>query len=222
MRAPRKAPAPSRLDEIVTEIVNLLVSKEHEPDGFAAGAVVRSTIQLLKNLAQNKPLWGSKKANNQALSNLRKNVGDLLETLRGMPSEMLVLLSIEKLSEQFPTSLMQHKANQRLKAIIAVLGYLQERCDQLLTKQPGEHGNADFSQRLVAEEAWRLMKYHNLDPASGTHDSAYGSIAGLLFEAVTEQDKDLQRACKSVLKRAKDGELSEWRGDPIFKGRLPM
>ena len=139
-----------------------------------------------------------------------------------MPGKLLVLLAVEKLSEQVPSLLEQQNARERLEKIVATLNYLQARCDHLLNQQPGEHPNADFTQRLVAEEAWRLMKYHNLKPASGVASSDYGLIANLLFEAVTgERDKDLQRACKSALVRAKKGELNEWKGQPLFNGRLP-
>ena len=72
MRAPSKAPLTSRLDEVVAEIVDLLVSKG-DTDKFAAEVVVRSTIQFLKEIAQKKePLWGSKKLNADALSALLK------------------------------------------------------------------------------------------------------------------------------------------------------
>jgi hypothetical protein len=140
-----------------------------------------------------------------------------------MPGELLMLLAGEDVFEQVPSLLEQQNASERLKKIVATLNYLQARCDLLLNQQPGEHGSVDFLQRLVAEEVWRLMKYHNLKPASGVASSDYGEIARLLFEAVTgEQDKDLQRACKSALERAKKGELKEWKGPTIFKFRLPM
>jgi hypothetical protein len=138
-----------------------------------------------------------------------------------MPGELLILLAGEDVFEQVPSLLEQQNASERLKKIVAMLNYLQARCDQLLNQPPGEHGSADFSQRLVAEEAWRLMKYHNLKPASGLASSDYGTIARLLFETVTGEDKDLQRACKSALQRAKEGELKERKGQPLSKVRLP-
>jgi hypothetical protein len=221
MRAQKKALPTSRFDEIVAEIVSLLASKE-EVDKFATEVSVRFTIQFLKDPAQKKPLWGSKKTNTDALSVLQRDIGNLRETLRGMPKEILVQLAIEKLPEQIPSLLEQHNAIGRLKQIVAMLDYMRARCDQLLSPPPGEHGSANFSQRLVAEEAWQLMKNYMLKPASGVAGSTYGLIASLLFEAVTGQyGKDLQRACKSALERAKKGELNEWRGPTIFKGQLP-
>jgi hypothetical protein len=221
MRAQKKALPTSRFDEIVAEIVSLLASKE-EVDKFATEVSVRFTIQFLKDPAQKKPLWGSKKTNTDALSVLQRDIGNLRETLRGMPKEILVQLAIEKLPEQIPSLLEQHNAIGRLKQIVAMLDYMRARCDQLLSQPPGEHGSANFSQRLVAEEAWQLMKNYMLKPASGVAGSTYGLIASLLFEAVTGQyGKDLQRACKSALERAKKGELNEWRGPTIFKGQLP-
>jgi hypothetical protein len=226
MSAKKKAPA-SRSDEIVAEIVNLLTSKQDRPDKFATEFSVRGVIQLLKAPEMmNKPLWGFNKSNDDALCALQTNIGDLQNTFKGLPNKVLVMLAMEKLPEpdQIPSSLEQENALERLKKIVAMLGYVQRRCDQLLERKPGQHGNADFSQRLVAEEAWQLMKNHKLKPASGLASSDYGEIACLLFEAATgKYGKDLQRACKSTLKRAKEGELNTWKGRPtISKGRLPM
>jgi hypothetical protein len=225
MRAKKTALPTSRSDEIVTEIVNLLASKQDEPDKFATEFSVRSTIQFLRAPEMKKPLWGFNKSNDDALSALQENIGDLQKTFKGLPSKVLSLLAIERLPEQgqIPSPLEAQNALDRLKKIVAMLNYLQARCDQLLEQKPGEHGNTDFSQRLVAEEAWRLMKNHKLKPASGIVGSDYGEIASLLFEAATgEYDKNLQRACKSVLERVKKGEFREWKGPTIFKGRLPI
>jgi hypothetical protein len=221
---PKKTLRPSsRLDEVVGEIVTLLASKG-DTDEFATEVVVRSTIQSLKILtSRNKPVWGFSSSNADALSTLQENIGDLRKTLSGMPGELLILLAVENLSEQVPSLPEQQDGRERLEKIIAVLNYLQARCDRLLDQQPGQHGSADFSQRLVADEAWRLMKYSGLGPASGVADSDFGKTASLLFEAVTgEQDKDLQRACKFALERAKKGELNDWKGQPLFKFQLPM
>jgi hypothetical protein len=216
MRAKKKVRPTSRTDAIATEITDLLSAKGGT-EKFATEVVVRSTIQFLKEIAQNKPPWGFKKSNADALSALQKNISDLRKTLSGIPGELLMLLAAKDVSGQIPSLLEQQNAGERLKKIVGVLTYLQARCDQLLEQQPGEHGSADFSQRRAAEEAWRLMKYHNLKPASGVASSDYGIIATLLFEAVTgEQDKDLQRACKTALGRAKKGELNDWRGGPSF------
>jgi hypothetical protein len=220
MRAQKKALPTSRLDEIVVEIVDLL-DPRGGGDKFATEVSVRFTIDFLKNPAQKKSLWGAQKSNADALSALQKNISDLRKTLRGTPAELLVLLAIEKLPEQIPSLFEQQNAIDRLRQIVATLDYLHARCDQLLKQPPGEHGNANFSQRLAADKAWQLMKNHNLKPASGIDSSVYGSIARLLFEAVTGQVKDLQRACKSALARAKGGELKEWKGPALFKGRLP-
>jgi hypothetical protein len=224
MRPKKAARQSSRLDEVVQEIVTLLGSKG-DTDDFGTEVVVRSTIQSLKILtSRDKPIWGFKRSNVAALSALLKNIGDIRKTLSGMPGELLALLAVENLSEQVPSLLEQQNARERLEKIIAPLNYLQARGALLLDRQPGQHGSADFSQRLVADEAWRLMKYHNVKPTSGAASSEYGKIASLLFEAVTGQDKDykdLQRACKSALERAKKGELNEWRGQVIFKGRMP-
>ena len=224
MRAKTKAPLNSRSDEIVAEIVNLLAGgADIGPDEIGTEFTVRSTIQLLKTLASNKkPLWGTKKSNIAALSALQKNIGNLQKAFNELPVEMKVQLAIKELSEQIPSLSEQQVAIARLEKIAGTLRYLEVRCDQLLSQPPGEHGNTDFLQRLIAEEAWRLMKNHYLKPASGIDGSRYGKVSNLLFEAVTGEDRDLQRACKSVLAAAKKGDFREWKGPTIFKGRLPI
>ena len=67
-----------------------------------------------------------------------------------------------------------------------------------------------------------MMKYHKLKPASGLASSDYGEIARPLFEAVTGvKDKDLERACKSALKRAKKGELTDWKVERYSRDICP-
>jgi hypothetical protein len=213
MGAKEKARAKSRRDEIVGELVNLLVPDGDESDRFSSEFVVLSTIQFIQQSNSKKPLWGFAEANSKSLSALSKNIRDLRKTLADAPGETLLLLAGADPSDQFPLARKQQVLLDRLKQIVGMLGFLQRRCDELHAQKVGGHRGADFSQRMVAEEAWRLMRYHDLTPASGISDSTFGMVATLLFEAATgENDKDLQRACKAALERAKDGKLTEWRG----------
>jgi hypothetical protein len=213
MGANKNAPAKSRRDEIVGELVNLLVPDGDGSDRFSSEFVVFSTIQFIQQSNSKKPLWGFSEANRKSLSALSKNIRDLRKTLAEAPGEVLFMLASADQSDQSPPALKQQIVLDRLKRIVAVLGYLQSRCEELQTQKVGGHRSADFSQRMVAEEAWRLMKYHNLTPASGILGSTLGEVATLLFEALTGEDnKDLQRACKAALERAKDGKLTEWQG----------
>lgn len=159
-------------DKSATEVV--VRSTDQADKLIGTEILVRSTIQFLKTLDRGKPLWGLKRSNTDALSAFRKNIGDLRKTLSKFPGELLVLLAVKRLSEQVPSSLEQQNASARLEKIVATLNYLQTRCDDLLNQQPGEHRSADFTQRLVAEQAWRLMKYHDLKPTIATMGRSQG------------------------------------------------
>jgi hypothetical protein len=212
MRAKERALPPARRSEVVAEIVELLVPQGDDSDKFTAEFMVVSAIQFIDGLPK-KPVWGFKESNSKSLSALSKSIRDLRKTLAKTPAEILILLAGADLSEQWPLMREQQMAIDRLKRGVAVLGYMQRRCDELQTQKVGGHRGADSMQRLIAEEAWRLMKYHALTPASGISESTFGMISSLLFEALTgEANKDLQRHCKSALERAKKGELNEWRG----------
>jgi hypothetical protein len=149
-----------------------------------------------------------------------KKAQDLRKALAETPSEVLLLIAGADPSDQMPRARHQPILVGRLKRIVGMLGYLQRRCEELHAQKVGGHRGADFSQRLIADEVWRLMRYHNLTPASGISDSTFGKVAALLFEAVTgEADKDLQRACKVALTRAKAGELRDWQGLSAWNGK---
>jgi hypothetical protein len=214
MGAKKKAPSNQRRDEIVAEVVDLLVPDGDDSDRLSSHVTVTSALEYLQRSGSlTKPVWGFSEANGKSISALSDKVRDLRKALSDTPNEALILLAGADPSDQFPSARRQQILLGRLRRIVATLGYLQRRCEELDANKVGVHRLANFSQRAVAEEAWRLMKNHMLTPASGISDSTYGMVATLLWEAVTgEAEKDLQRACKDALARAKAGELREWRG----------
>jgi hypothetical protein len=213
MRAKKKAPLKSRHDEILAELVSLLAPDGDDSDRFSTEFSVLATIQYLQRSGLlTKPLWGFSEVNGESISALLGNIQTLRKTLAETPSEVLILLAGADPSDQFPKQRERQSLLDRLQSIVSVLSYLQRRCEELQVQKVGEHRLVNFSQRLVAEEAWRLMKNHMLTPASGIADSPYGKVAALLWEAVTGESKDLQRACKTAITRAKAGELREWQG----------
>jgi hypothetical protein len=193
------------------------------------------TIKYLRVVDQKIPYRGSSKErvsfrgkredNAQDFKALRNQINDLRGFLRKMSSPALILLfsgEDDVKSDDEPPEVAQQKTLQRLESFTVTLDYLQMRCDFLLAERPGEHGNADYRQRRVAQEAWRLLKRHGTEPAGGTGDSLFGEIASLLWEGMTgEYGKDLQWACKAALTAAKAGELRD-NGSVIGKGRIPL
>ncbi len=229
MRAPNK----SGLDKVVRRIVKELGS---DPDGRdTSEAYVRTTIRLLRT--QDKeiayrygskgpmPTHGIKRQNDDDFDALLKSIVDLQKALKKTSGPALFLLfsgEDDVHSNAIPLTEKQQKFQRRTRAFVSMLRYLRARCNYLLAEGPGEHGSANFRQRRVAHEVWRLLRVHGRKPAGGTMDSLYGLITSLVWEAVTgEEHKDLQWACKAALKLAEEGGLHD-DGPIIARGQIPV
>jgi hypothetical protein len=229
MRAPNK----SRPDEVVQEIVEAL---ESDPDDrFSTELSVRATISLLRELdrevayrgtsKERMPIAGKRQENVDDFKALLKQIDGLQKALGKTSSPALFhLFSGDDVvgPDQIPSVEVQEKVQRRLRQVTGTLAYMRARCDFLLDERPGEHGGADFRQRRVAHEGWRLLKGKGKEPAGGTMDSLYGQIASLLYEAMTgEGNKDLQWACKAALRLADEGELRDV-GPVIGRGHITL
>jgi hypothetical protein len=228
-----RAPNKSRLDDVVQEIVDTL---ERDPDGrFSTELSVRATISILceldrevayrSALKERVPIAGKRQENVEDFESLLKHIEGLQKAFSKASGPALIhLFSGDDVigPDQIPSVEVQQKVEIRLRRVIGVLAYMRARCDFLLDERPGVHGGADFRQRRVAHEAWRLLKIHGKEPAGGTMDSLFGQIASLLYEAMTgDADKDLQWACKAALRLADEGELRV-DGPTIGRGLVPM
>jgi hypothetical protein len=213
----------TRLDEIVHTLVESL---QDNPGGRDSSEVdVRSTIQCLRALDQEityrgaskerMAIRGKRQENREDFAELRKQVEGLQNAFKKISAAALFLLFSGEdakaiTSDEVPSVEARQKALSRVQGVRKLLDYLHTRCDFLLAERPGEHASADYRQRRVAHESWRLMRRHGKEPAGGTMDSLYGQITSLLWEAVTgEKDKDLQWACKATLRLAHEGGLSD-------------
>jgi hypothetical protein len=213
----------AHLDEIVRALVESL---QDDPSGRDSSEVdVRSTIQCLRALDQEityrgaskerMAIRGKRQENLEEFAELLKQISGLQKAFKKASAAALFqLFSGEDAkaitSDEVPSVEVQQKALSRARGVTKLLNYLHARCEFLLKKRPGEHGSADYRQRRVAHESWRLMRRHGKVPAGGTMDSLYGHITSLLWEAVTgEKDKDLEWACKATLRLASDGGLSD-------------
>jgi hypothetical protein len=223
----------SRLDEVVREIVEALESNPDDRD--ATEVSVRAAIRFVRELDQpiayrggskeRVPITGKRQENVDDFKVLLKQLKGLRKALSNMSSPALFhLFSGDDVVEphQIPSTEVQERVVSRLQRVTGTLAYMQARCDFLLDERPGEHGGAEFRQRRVAHEAWRLLKGHGKIPAGGTMDSLYGQIASLLYEAITgESDKDLQWACKAALRLSDEGGLRD-DGPIIGRGQIPL
>jgi len=228
MRAPKK----SRLDEVVHEIVEKIQS---DPDSrFSTEIGVRAAIKSLRELdrevpyrgaSMRMPIRGKKQENVEDFKMLIEKIKGLQRALKKLSVPAWILLfsgESDVHSDKFPSPELQQIIERRLRLVTGILNYMRARCDYVLRKRPGEHGNTGYRQRRVAHEAWHLLKRHKKKPAGGTLDSLYGLVASLLWEAMTgEANKDLQRACKTALILARD-EGGLWDDSPtIGQGQFP-
>jgi hypothetical protein len=220
MRAPD---APRQVDKIVQELVELLVKVgstsdlghkdgPYTPEDLTTAQTlvsVRASIALLRSLDcevaphnERTPVRGWRQDNRDAFTALRSKIIDVQQQLRRIPGTALLLLAgeAEVSSDTVPSTEAQERAMRRLKLITTTLNYICARCDFLLAEDPGEHGNVDYRQRRVAQEAWQLLWEKGKAPMSSAPTGRYCRIATLLWEAMTnEKGKDLQWACKAVI-----------------------
>jgi hypothetical protein len=225
----------SRLDAIVREIVTELHDQPIDKwEYFGAEVGVRATIGILRELDRETvyrgaskgrmPIRGKRQENIEDFSVLLKQVKALQKALSKTSVPALLLLfsgeNDDLGTDQFPSVAVQKRVFRRLQQVTMALATMRGRCDLFLAKRPGAHGNAQYRQRRVAHEAWRLLRRHRKTPAGGTPGSLYGDIASLLWEAMTgEVDKDLQRACKTALRLAGEGGLHD-DGNVIGHGQI--
>ena len=77
---------------------------------------------------------------------------------------------------------------------------LREVCARAVDPGFASHPNYDHAKHLCAWLALGLMRELSDRKITGTKDSAFRVVTGLLYEAVSGQpDADLKRACDSVL-----------------------
>jgi hypothetical protein len=209
-------------DEII-ELIAGQIDKDH----VGVQVAVRSVVNFLHALDEAPPLRGRRTDNIEDFRALDAQLSRLQRTLAEIlsPSALCLLFSDEDdvIPNNLPSAETQQQFLIALQQFTVKLASLRKRCKYLIEVQPGDHGSAGVRERLVAIEAWQLLAMFGKKRAGGTAESLYGRIASLLWEAMTgEIDKDLQRACKAVLKDAKDGNLlPSQRGPTLARRRLP-
>ncbi len=229
MRAPTKS---RTLDDVVQEIIDEI--QTDSADRSSIELSVRFTINILRELDREVPYRGSLKERISIRGKRQENDDDfdaLLKKIKALenalkkvssPARMMFFSDeTELVLDKFPSVEVQERALHRLKQTRGMLAHMRMRCNFLLGERPGEHGHTKHRERRVAHEAWRLLRHHKKKPASGIYDSLYGKVARLLWEAMTgEAGKDLQRACKTALRLAREGGLDDDRR-VIRQGQVP-
>jgi hypothetical protein len=209
----RKQDTPSRYgtDEIVEEIMDHLRPWKNHKSGAAITAAVNREIDMLLKLA---PLQAElfDRARNRAHAKKLDDALSEVETLLASAPGALAWFLFDPLPR--PTLTEDGELHQvipsienieltyqaRADSFSAELKRLRKVCARAVDPGFGSHPNYDHAKHLCAWHALGLMRELSDRKITGTKDSAFRVVTGLLYEAVSGQpDADLKRACDSVL-----------------------
>jgi hypothetical protein len=210
---PRKQDTASRrgADEILEEIVDHLRPWKDHRSVAAITAAVNHEINVLLKLA---PLEAKLSDRAQCRAHAKKLDGALREVetlLASAPSTLAWLLfhSLPPMTLTEDGELLQAAQSienielayrARADSFVAELKRLREVCARGVGPGFASHPNYDHAKHLCAWHALGLMRELSDRKITGTKDSAFRVVTGLLYEAVSGQpDADLKRACDSVL-----------------------
>jgi hypothetical protein len=198
-------------DEIVEEIVDHLRPWKGHKSVAAITAAVNHELGVLLKLA---PLAAklSDRARNRAHAKKLDGALSEVETLLASAPGVLAWLLFDPLPPmtiakdgqllQDTQSIEDIKLAYRARAdsFCAELKQLRKVCARAIDPGFGSHPNYDQAKHLCAWHALGLMRELSDGKITGTKDSAFRVITGLLYEALSgQQDADLKRACDSVL-----------------------
>jgi hypothetical protein len=217
-------------DEIVADIIDhmgyflkrVLDRPERERQRQRVQMHVRRRITDLRTAPL--PFSGNQKKNVEYANDLRRQIDKLARTLERPPSEFFSsalfgerfwsLLEIqeqeaERTAIEFNPQTQNYIAQEEpahLKLFLAELNRLRSRCDRIIGRKLGQHGNINYRKEHAAIASREILE----DVASNTGtklrltDAPTGKfclVASLLFEAATgKHNADMRRACKAVLR----------------------
>jgi hypothetical protein len=198
-------------DEIVEEIVDHLRPWKDHKSVAAITAAVNHEIDVLLKLA---PLQASlfDRARNRAhAKKLDRALSEVETLLASAPGALAWFLfnplppvaltesgELMQVTQSIENIELAYRA--RADSFFAELKRLREVSARAVDPGFGSHPNYDHAKHLCAWLALGLMRELSDRKITGTTDSAFRVVIGLLYEAVSGQpDADLKRACDSVL-----------------------
>jgi hypothetical protein len=198
-------------DEIVEEIVDHLRPWKGHKSVAAITAAVNHDLEMLLKLA---PLQAKlfDRARNRAHAKKLDDALSEVETLLASAPGVLAWFLFDPLPPMTLTE--DGELVQVTQSIENIEGAYRARADSFFVElkrlrkvcahavDPGfaTHPNYDHAKHLCAFRALGLMRELSDGKITGTKDSAFRVVTGLLYEAVSgQQDADLKRACDSVL-----------------------
>jgi hypothetical protein len=206
-----------RRGEIVEEIVDHLRPWKSHESGAAITAAVNHELNLLLRLA---PLQAKlfDRAQNRAhakkLDGALSEVEKLLASAPGLlawfmfdPLPPITLTQdgeLLQVTQSIENVELAYRA--RAESFSVELKRLRKVCAHAVDPGFATHPNYDQAKGLCARSAFGLMQELSDGKITGTKDSAFRVVAGLLYEAVSgKPDADLKRACDFVLQNVNIG-----------------
>jgi hypothetical protein len=206
----RKQDTPSGrgADEIVEEVVDHLRPWKNHKSGATITAAVNHDLELLLKLAPLEAKLFDRAQNRAHAKKLEHALGEVQKLLASAPGALAWFLfnplpsgapgKLVEVTQSIENSELAYRA--RADSFWAELKRLREVCVSAVDPGFGSHPNYDHAKHLCAWLALGLMQELSEAKITGTKDSAFRVITGLLYEAVSGQpDADLKRACDSVL-----------------------
>jgi hypothetical protein len=209
----RKQDTPSRrgADEIVEEIVDHLRPWKSHKSVAAITAAVNHELDVLLKLAPLQTKLFDRARNRAHAKKLDRALGEVEMLLASAPGALAWFLfnplppmtltedgELVQVAQSIENIELTYRA--RADSFFAELKRLREVCARAVDPGFATHPNYDHAKHLCAWHALGLMRELSDGKITGTKDSAFRVVTGLLYEAVSGQpDADLKRACDSVL-----------------------
>jgi hypothetical protein len=209
----RKQDMPSRrgADEIVEEIVDHLRPWKNHKSVAAITAAVNHELDVLLKLAPLQTKLFDRARNRAHAKKLDRALSEVEMLLASAPGVLAWFLfnplppvtltedgELVQVAQSIENIELAYSA--RAGSFCAELKRLRKVCARAVDPGFASHPNYDHAKHLCAWFALGLMRELSDGKITGTKDSAFRVITGLLYEAVSGQpDADLKRACDSVL-----------------------
>jgi hypothetical protein len=198
-------------DEIVEEIVDHLRPWKSHKSAAAITAAVNHELNVLLQLAPLQAKLFDRAQNRTHAKKLDRALGEVEMLLASAPGALAwflfdplppMTLTEDGESVQVTQSIENIELAYRARAdsFFAELKRLRKVCAHAVDPGFATHPNYDHAKHLCAWHALGLMRELSDGKITGTKDSAFRVVTGLLYEAVSGRpDADLKRARDSVL-----------------------
>ena len=194
-----RAPAEIQIRTTEEIVADIAVELGADP---ATRANIRSMVKVVRDLKDLSPMVGNQRRNAQYARKVLKRINELEKLFEDPPDG--AVLEMLFASRQSLQSLPANPSVERLEAVAWEarawrqdwLISLRSRCEWIIADRIGDSGNVGNKQRKAAIAARGLCKMAGKPLAWSSPTSAYRKVASLLYEAMTGEVDQLERACE--------------------------